>query len=45
MPLKVDREYRNLFGDFAKYFEQEMDALSDKDLQQELDILKDLKEV
>ncbi len=45
MPLKVDREYRNLFGDFAKYFEQEMDVLGDKDLQQELDILEDLKEV
>jgi Ca-activated chloride channel family protein len=40
--LDVDREYRILFRDFAKYFQKEIDAVSDKDLEKEIKILEKL---
>lgn len=44
MQLQVSREYEKIFADFATYFEEEMDAIGDETLQQELDILELLKE-
>jgi len=40
--LNVDREYRALFSDFAKYFQKEIDAVNDKDMDQEIKILEKL---
>lgn len=37
-PLKVSPLYRSLFSNFKTYFEQEMSALKDDDLKQELSI-------
>ncbi|RLG14015.1 MAG: hypothetical protein DRN66_03050 [Candidatus Nanohalarchaeota archaeon] len=40
--LKVSQHYRELFDEFSIYFEEEMNALNDETLQQELDVLKKL---
>jgi Ca-activated chloride channel homolog len=40
--LHVSRDYKEVFEDFAKYFEEEMKAIGDDTLEQELDVLKDL---
>lgn len=40
--LKVLDEYKNLFNQFEKYFEEEMKDINDADLSQEVDILKKL---
>ncbi len=41
-PLRVSSHYSRLFTDFADYFEDEMDAIGDKSLDQELNILEKL---
>ncbi|CAF3420256.1 unnamed protein product [Rotaria sp. Silwood2] len=41
-PLKVSPSYRDIFGNFKRYFEQEKAALQDEDLQQEISILDKL---
>lgn len=40
--LDVDRNYRDLFEEFAEYYEEEMEAIGDDELKEELDILEDL---
>ena len=40
--LSVSDRYRTLIGSFASHFEQEMEAIGDEELQQELDILERL---
>ena len=42
VPLSVSSEYRELFADFASYFESEMNAMGDDTMRQELDILDKL---
>ena len=42
--LDVDSNYRKLFHEFSEYLEDEIEALGDEDLQQELDILEKLAE-
>ena len=42
LPLMVSGPYRELFGEFSGYFAEEMSALNDDTLQQELDILRKL---
>ncbi len=44
MPLQVAEPYRKLFGEFADYFEGEMQATGDSNLQQEQLILEKLKD-
>ncbi|HLG25234.1 MAG TPA: VWA domain-containing protein [Candidatus Gracilibacteria bacterium] len=44
-PLEVSSHYREIFADFAEYFESEMEAIGDETLKQELEILAGLKEV
>ena len=44
LPLYVSPPYRELFDDFRRYFEREMDRIHDNDLRQELDILDRLAE-
>jgi Ca-activated chloride channel homolog len=39
LPLNVTPGYRQIFGNFSSYFAGEMDALGDRSLGQELDIL------
>jgi Ca-activated chloride channel family protein len=41
--LTVSNHYKKLFEDFSKYFEDEMEAIGDEDLEQEMDILEELK--
>jgi len=41
-PLHVSEKYKEKFEEFKRYFEQEMDAIGDKELEQELKILNDL---
>ncbi|MFH1769753.1 MAG: VWA domain-containing protein [Parcubacteria group bacterium] len=38
--LRIDSHYKDIFEDFAEYFEDEMKEINDRDLNQELDILK-----
>lgn len=40
--LTVSSEYKEVFGGFKGYFEEEMNTLGDENLQQELDILEKL---
>jgi len=42
LPLTVSPEYRSLFRDFSRYFEDEMDEIGDYSLEQELFILDKL---
>jgi len=42
--LRVSREYRRRFEEFAEHFSREMDALGDETLEQELTILERLAE-
>ncbi|GAI88547.1 unnamed protein product, partial [marine sediment metagenome] len=42
IPLRVSEHYENLFTEFKVYFEQEMDAIGDDTLEQELEILEKL---
>jgi Ca-activated chloride channel homolog len=42
VPLSVSSEYRELFADFAGYFESEMNALGDETMSLELDLLEKL---
>jgi Ca-activated chloride channel family protein len=42
LPLMVSGPYRELFGEFSGYFAEEMSALQDDTLGQELDILRKL---
>lgn len=42
LPLTVAGEYKISFADFAKYLKSEMEALGDKDLQKEIDVLNKL---
>ena len=42
LPLMVSGPYRELFGEFSGYFAEEMSALNDDTLGQELDILRKL---
>ena len=42
MPLTVSEEYEELFKDLGEYFEREMEAIGDDDLEQELEVLDDL---
>ncbi len=42
MPLSVSSNYRELFEDFYDYFEIEIEAIGDRTLDRELDILKKL---
>lgn len=44
MPLQVAEPYRELFGEFATYFEGEMQATGDENLQQEQAILEKLRD-
>ncbi len=39
LPLTVSPEYRELFAEFADYFEYEIDRINDNTLEQEMDIL------
>jgi hypothetical protein len=39
LPLTVSRDYKPLFKDFSRYFEDEMDGTRDDSLGQELDII------
>lgn len=41
-PLQVSEHYEELFEEFADYFEEEMDAIGDESLEQELDLLEKL---
>ncbi len=45
MPLSVSSNYRELFEDFYDYFEIESEAIGDRTLDRELDILKKLSEM
>lgn len=40
--LKISQHYKDLFDEFSVYFEEEMNALEDKTLNQELDVLRTL---
>jgi len=42
MPLTVSPEYEELFEEFADYFETEMEAIGDDELDRELDVLEEL---
>ena len=42
IPLRVSTHYRYLFSEFSTYFESEMNAIGDSDLDQELIVLKKL---
>lgn len=42
LPLTVSEPYRELFGEFTGYFKQEIEALDDSALEQELEILAKL---
>ncbi|MCK5040470.1 MAG: VWA domain-containing protein [Candidatus Aenigmarchaeota archaeon] len=42
--LQVSQHYRDLFDEFSIYFEEEMNALEDETLNQELDVLRTLAE-
>ena len=42
LPLMVSVPYRELFDEFSQYFEDEMDAIGDDTIDQELEILKNL---
>lgn len=42
MPLQVSEPYRQIFQEYAKYFQGEMQAIGDQDLQQEQLILMNL---
>jgi Ca-activated chloride channel homolog len=42
LPLTISTSYQRIFRNFSRYFEQEMQAIGDYDLQQELDILNRL---
>ena len=42
MPLQISEPYRQIFQDFAKYFQGEIQAIGDQDLQQEQLILMNL---
>jgi Ca-activated chloride channel family protein len=42
LPLTVSDLYKKIFRTFSEYFEQEMDAIGDNTLEQELDILQTL---
>jgi len=44
IPLSVSRHYRKVFTDFASYFEEEMKAIGDDTLKQELDMLNKLED-
>jgi hypothetical protein len=44
MPLQVAEPYRKLFGEFADYFDGEMQATGDSNLQQEQLILEKLRD-
>jgi Ca-activated chloride channel family protein len=44
IPLQVSDYYKNLFSEFADYFEDEMNEIGDDTLKQELDILIKLSE-
>ena len=41
-PLQASSDYRIMFGQFAEHFKQEMDAIGDESLPQELDLLEAL---
>lgn len=45
VPLNVDENYERLFDEFSQYMSDEIEALGDEDLQQEMDILEELAEV
>jgi Ca-activated chloride channel family protein len=42
VPLSVSRHYRKVFTDFASYFEEEMNAIGDDTLKQELEVIEEL---
>jgi len=42
LPLTVSEAYEDLFEEFMKYFEAEMEAIGDETLQQELEVLDEL---
>ena len=42
IPLQVSEQYKALFSAFSSYFEDEMNAIGDDTLGQELDILDTL---
>lgn len=42
VPLQVSEGYKKLFEDFREYFEQEMEEIGDKTLEQELQVLDKL---
>ena len=43
--LRVNSEYKQVFEDFAKYFQGEMEAIGDDTLKQEVEIMEKLDEV
>jgi len=42
LPLRVSGSYQDIFRDFSRYFEDEMDEIGDYTLEQELNILEEL---
>ena len=40
--LTVSEEYKEIFRDLKDYMEEEMEVLKDDDLEQEIDVLKEL---